>query len=305
MIGAIKTATPTFIPSPEPISGLAKMSGMLASAGTRTAKAEKKDDKLPDLLPEAERAIRRQRQQINTGEANLKAYAMNSIKTEYHGDPKKFIAGEQEKYKKDGSGFYGKREDLLILDNKNTRNIAAGKQDYKAWEKSATNLDANQTEGDYYYDANGSRVQRGKTHDNKPVYYKNQEWLDYQSENLGIDEKTGLLNRGNFTSTFKSGALEKEVFDMVKMGAENPDISQAMGGDGNLYTTKTNLGILGDKNRPGLAANIKNGLSRQAKTELRNQFDLLYDNIELTENTPSYTTLRESFNKVSSNLFSY
>ena len=172
-IGPIKTQGQYYVPSPEPLEKLGNTLAMSAAYSlyggsalsedepTSGKKSGSKED-YGNILPSYELALRQQKRGIDYKAKAIKQSAMDALKNEYHGDVKKFLEGEQLKYK-NGEGYYAQKEQLLALEdiyatNKTTAILETDK--FKAAEKAMTD---NSAEGLYYIDpATGARVIKGK-----------------------------------------------------------------------------------------------------------------------------------------------
>jgi hypothetical protein len=270
MIGPIQPRSGTFLPTPEPLFRMAQLSAMSGAGSGSGKRSGKADPILNDhkLMPGYKKALLRQRDQLDSGESMLQSYAMNVIEKEYHGDHKKFIAGESKKAQ-NGEGYFAMREELLALDNTYRTNYTSARQESEKYFQAYKTADDTKTLGDIYLDANtNSPVTKGTDADGNPRYFTNRDWMNYKAASLGINED-GLLERDVWPQTFKSGAFQKEVMDLLKTGAANEQLSQYMKSDGNLYTEKTNYNILGD---PDLASNVMNLLTPEAQKDLLIQF---------------------------------
>jgi len=199
---------------------------------------------------------------------------------EYNHNASKFIEGESKKAK-DGEGYFAQKEEILKLDDLYRLNINIGKQEKKDHDKFKTNITDNNTQGNFYYDANtGSRVLRGKAQDNRDIYYTNTDWANHLDQSLALDEN-GVLQKGLYNSTYATGALEKETLSLIGLAASSPEVSKQIYGDGSYFQDETNRGTLRDEKKNsyfGLAGNVVSLYSKQAQNELRNESDAYADN---------------------------
>jgi len=267
MIGAVKTATPTFIPSPEPLSRLAQMSAMLSSSSRRASSASggHTTEKEIKALQGHKTALLDQKMQIDKMEQYVQSYAQNAIKNKYNGDASKFIKEESKLYK-DGQGFYAMRDMVLKMDNQYKVNVTTAEQELEKFTSSYKQAEDNNAFGVYYTDPNtNARVLKGRDANDKPIFYTNLDWLNEKSRTLGINSK-GELERDIFPSTFKPGGFSTKLLDLAKLGAWNPETNDFKSGDQTIRITSNSRSL------KHLGPAVENLLSETEKKDMWNEF---------------------------------
>lgn len=290
LIGPIETKTPFFIPSPEPLVRLAQLSSLdVASSSTsKSSSTTDKDDY--KLLPGHRMALLKQKQQIDRGQKVLESYAMTALEKDYHGDPKAFINGEQEKYK-NGQGYYAMKEGLLAAENLYKTNYSTAKQEYDIWEKSNSKMMENGADGLYFLDPKTNSRVRSNVKDGEAQFFKNIDWINYQTQRLGIDTN-GVLERGVWPSTFAPGQFQKEFIQLAQLGAWNPQTKE-LTVNGRTIVVKSNSESLSK-----LPEAVNSLLSQRGKADLLNEFYQFKDSNTLTKDEAKGLTKAEQDEKL-------
>lgn len=271
MIGPIQSQTQTFLPSPEPLSSLAKLSGMLATSQQKSASKHTAGtaSTYKNMMPGQLTALLAQRDALDQRESTLQSYAVKVFRDEYHGDKQAFLEGETAKAK-DGVGFFAEREAILALDRQHQVNIEAAHQDFQKQKAFDTSLKDYGTAGQFFYDPETDQRIQGKHDDGKPFLYTNAGWSTAQSQRLGIGAD-GNLERAVFGTTRKTGTFQTELLALAEKGAVNPEKGQFVGKDGKMYNVISNKGTL---NETTLVNAMDGLLSPEAKKDMRIQYDM-------------------------------